>query len=294
MLEGVPGPLISFSRWQWRERWPQTYYLWTDHLLAWHQDHLFSLLSKGYSAWAESTRKFKHHCHPVVSFLFLQGLDFRLKQMAKATPWQVPDQLCLGFIAMLVGKEAPLCKTSEDICLVWKMGGGGCSWRKKRFSCSCFLSIYWVSTLAVNETQKIAVSDKQRGQGCCQRKATNRSELLAGPTKGIRRAHAVVWWIPRCPRMGLWLPELLPPLSHPTSPGTDWQTTLICSPRPGIQQQSQELNLSGQSRCSSLHHIARITASKGCPEMKLEDETKGLLFHPLLPPGLLRAASQSH
>ena len=85
--------------------------------------------------------------------------------MAKATPWQVPDQLCLGFIAMLVGKEAPLCKTSEDICLVWKMGGGGCSWRKKRFSCSCFLSIYWVSSLAVNETQKIAVSDKQRGQG---------------------------------------------------------------------------------------------------------------------------------
>ena len=70
--------------------------------------------------------------------------------------------------------------------------------------------------------------------------------------------------------------------------------TLICSPRPGIQQQSQELNLSGQSRCSSLHHIARITASKGCPEMKLEDETKGLLFHPLLPPELLRAASQSH
>ena len=214
--------------------------------------------------------------------------------MAKATPWQVPDQLCLGFIAMLVGKEAPLCKTSEDICLVWKMGGGGCSWRKKRFSCSCFLSIYWVSSLAVNETQKIAVSDKQRGQGCCQRKATDKSELLAGHTKGIRMAHAILWWIPRCPRMGLWLPELLPPLSHPTSPGTDWQMTLICSPRPDIQQQSQELNLSGQSRCSSLHHIARITASKGCPEMKLEDETKGLLFHPLLPPELLRAASQSH
>ena len=79
MLEGVLGPLISFSRWQWRERWPQTYYLWTDHLLAWHQDHLSSLLSKGYSAWAESTRELKHHFHPVVSFLFLQGLAFWLK-----------------------------------------------------------------------------------------------------------------------------------------------------------------------------------------------------------------------
>ena len=56
--------------------------------------------------------------------------------MARAVPLQVPDQLCLGFIAMLVGKETSLCKTSEDICLVWKVGGGGGHWRKKRFSCS--------------------------------------------------------------------------------------------------------------------------------------------------------------
>lgn len=100
------------------------------------------------------------------------------------------------------------------------------------------------SNLAVNETQKIAVSDKQRGQGCCQRKATDKSELLAGPTKGIRSSHAAVWWTPRCPRMGLWFPEFLPPLSHPRLPGTDWQATLICRHWGQVFSKVLQLNLS--------------------------------------------------
>ena len=46
MLEGVPGPLTSFSRWQWREGWPRTYYLWTDHLL-------LGIRTTGPACWAK-------------------------------------------------------------------------------------------------------------------------------------------------------------------------------------------------------------------------------------------------
>ena len=108
MLEGVLGPLVAFSRGQWRKEWPQIYHLWTDHLPAWHQDHSSNLLSGGYSARAGNTREFNHHLYPIVSFVFLQDLTFWLKQMAKAIPVQVPGEPCLGFIAVLVGKEAPL------------------------------------------------------------------------------------------------------------------------------------------------------------------------------------------
>ena len=58
--------------------------------------------------------------------------------MAKATLWQVADQLCLGFIAMLVGKGVPLCKTSEDICLVWKIGEGPVVGGRKDFLAHVF------------------------------------------------------------------------------------------------------------------------------------------------------------
>lgn len=70
--------------------------------------------------------------------------------MARAVPLQVPDQLCLGFIAMLVGKETSLCKTSEDNLFGLEGGRWGRSLEEEKI----FLLVFSQHLLSVKPGSK--------------------------------------------------------------------------------------------------------------------------------------------